>query len=95
LHRPSEPSDLDATEVAVLKQLADKLARGGIDQDRIWLGQGLQPGGEVWGFAYDIVFAAADAVDQIADNDKATRDPDPDLDSFSTRLEPRDRVDDR
>ena len=46
-HRRGDALDLDGAEIAVLEEIADQPARARGDDDRVRLGQGLQPGGEV------------------------------------------------
>ena len=66
----------DGAEIADLEQIADQPARAGSDDDRVRLGQGLQPGGQVWRFADHRLLLRRAFADQIADHDEAGGDAD-------------------
>ena len=75
-HRLGEALHLDGAEIAVLEEIADQPPRARGDDDRVRLGQGLQPGGEVRGFADDRLLLRRALADQIADDHQPGRNPD-------------------
>src|SRR6516165_6487339 len=52
-HRFGDTLDRDGTEIATFEEIADQQARARGDDDRVWLGQALQAGGEVRRFTDD------------------------------------------
>src|SRR6516165_12806939 len=63
-HRRGDALDLDAAEVAILEEITEQPARAGGDDDRLRLGHGLQPGGEVRRLADDRLFLRRAFADQ-------------------------------
>ena len=78
-HRCGDALDLDGAETADLEEIADQPARARGDDDRVRLGQGLQAGGEVGGFADDRLLLSRACADQVADHHQPGGDPDPRL----------------
>jgi hypothetical protein len=93
LHRCDDALHPDGTEIAALEQIADQPAGAGGDDHRVRLGQGLQPGGEVRGFADNRVLLRRAFADQIADHHLPGGDPDADPERGGPNLEPTDGVD--
>ena len=93
-HRPGDTLDLDGSEIAILEEIADQPARARGDKDGIWLGQGLQTGGEVRRFADDRLLLRRALADQIADDHQPGGDPDARLELDGFDIEATDRVDD-
>src|SRR6516162_6321 len=91
-HRLGDALDLDGAQIAILEEIADQPARARRDHYGIRLGQGLQPGGEVRGFADDRLFLRRALADQIADDHQTGGDPDPRLQLDGSDLEAADRV---
>jgi len=91
-HWRSDALDLDRAEVAVLEQITDEPARARGDDDRVRLGQVLQPGGEVWRPAHDRLFLRRAFPDQIADDHQPSGDPDARLELDGIDMEAADRV---
>ena len=91
---PAMPFELDGAEIAVLEEIADQPARARGDDDRVRLGQGLQPGGEVRRFADDRLLLRRAFADQIADDHQPGGDPDARLELDGFDIEATDRVDD-
>ena len=92
-HRRGDALDLDGAEIAVLEEIADQPARARGDDDRVRLGQGLQPGGEVRRFADDRLLLRRAFADQIADDDQPGGDPDARLELDGFDIEATDSVD--
>ena len=93
-HRRGDALDLDGAEIAVLEEIADQPARARGDDDRVRLGQGLQPGGEVRRFADDRLLLRRAFADQIADDHQPGGDPDARLQLDGFDIEATDSVDD-
>jgi hypothetical protein len=98
-HLPSRqrhinPFDLDSAEIAIFEQIADEPSRTGSDDDRIRLGQALQPRSQVWRLSDDRLLLRRAFADQIADHHQPGRDPDPGLQCDGFAIEPTDRNDD-
>src|SRR5271156_3063846 len=80
------------TEILDLEQCAD-LSPGGVGNNQgARPGQRLQTGGEVWRLADDAALLRSTRADQIADDDKASGDADPNVQRLWCG-EPADRVD--
>ena len=92
-HRRGDALDLDGAEIAVLEEIADQPARARGDDDRVRLGQGLQPGGEVRRLADDRLLLRRAFADQIADDHQPGGDPDARLELDGFDIEATDRVD--
>ena len=93
-HRRGDALDLDGAEIAVLEEIADQPARARGDDDRVRLGQGLQPGGEVRRFADDRLLLRRAFADQIADDHQPSGDPDARLELDGSDIQTSDGVDD-
>ena len=93
-HRRGDALDLDGAEIAVLEEIADQPARARGDDDRVRLGQGLQPGGEVRRLADDRLLLRRAFADQIADDHQPGGDPDARLQLDGFDIEATDSVDD-
>src|SRR5215831_14378755 len=65
-HRTGNAFDLDGAEILVFEQIANQPACARGNDDGIWLGQRLQPGGEVWRLADNRLFLRRAVADQIA-----------------------------
>jgi len=85
-HRSGDALQLDGAEITVVEEIADQPACARGDDDRVRLGQGLQPGGEVRRFADDRLFLRRAFADQIADDHQPGGDPDArlELDGFES-----------
>ena len=92
-HRPGDALHLDGAEIAVLEEIADQPARARGDDDRVRLGQGLQPGGEVRRLTDDRLFLRRAFADQIADDHQPGGDPDARLELGGFDIEATDSVD--
>ena len=88
-----EALDLDGAEIAVLEEIADQPARALGDDDRVRLGQGLQPGGEVGRLADDALLLRRAFADQIADDHQPGGDADARLQLDRLDVEAADSVD--
>ena len=93
-HRRGNTLDLDGAEIANLEEIADQPARARGDNDGIWLGQGLQTGGEVRRFADNRLLLRRALADQIADDDQPGGDPDARLELDGFDIQAPDRIDD-
>ena len=93
-HRHVDALNLDGAKIAVFKQITNQPARTGGDNDRIRLGQALQPGGEVWRFTDDGLLLRRAFADQIANNDQPGGNPDARLQCDVFAIEPAHRIDD-
>src|ERR1700752_2072189 len=69
-HGFGETFKLSVAEVPQLKEIAKKPARCFGNDNRIWLGNPLQPRGKVWRLADDTAFASFARSSLIADNDQ-------------------------
>jgi len=92
-HRRSDAFDLDRAEIAVFEEITDQPACARGDHDRVWLGQVLQPGGEVWCLAHDRSLLRRAFPDQIADDHQPGGDPDARLQFDGIDMEAADGVD--
>jgi hypothetical protein len=61
-------------EIGKIEQAADLPARRIGDDQRVRRGQSLQPGGEVWGLAYDGLLLRSAGADQLPDDHEARCD---------------------
>ena len=84
---------LDGAEIAVLEEIADQPTRACGDDDRVRLGQGLQPGGEVRRFADDRLLLRRAFADEVADDHEPGGDADARLQLDGFDIEAADRVD--
>ena len=87
------PLTLTAPRSLILEEIADQPARARGDDDRVRLGQGLQPGGEVRRLADDRLLLRRAFADQIADDHQPGGDPDARLQLDGFDIEATDRVD--
>src|SRR5204863_2555130 len=76
-HRLGDAAQSDGAEVATLEEATDQPPRRLADQQRVWLGHRLQPGGEVRRFADDATLLGRALADQVADDDQTGSDADP------------------
>jgi hypothetical protein len=84
------PLDLVPTEVTQKKQIAEQPARGGGDDNRPWLGQGLKAGCKVRRVPDHSVLPQRTLAAEVADHHQAGRDANADRERFrGARLEPR------
>jgi hypothetical protein len=74
--RRDDSLHLDGAEVAVLGEIADQPPRACGDDDRVRLGQGLQPGSEVRRFTDDRSLLRGSFANQFADDHQPGGDPD-------------------
>jgi len=87
--------DLVQTEVAQTEQIAEQPARGGANDDRPGLGQGLKAGRKVRRFSDHGVLAQRTLAAEVADYHQAARDADANRKRFrGARLEPPNRGND-
>ncbi len=80
-------------EILDLEQRADLPARALGNDERPWLGEHLQPGGQVRGLTDYAALLCGTRADQIADHDQAAGDAEPHIQRLRRR-DPADRVDD-
>ena len=92
-NRRGDALHFDGAEIAVLEEIADQPARAGGDDDRVRLGQGLQPGGEVRRLADDRLLLRRAFADQIADDHQPGGDADAGLQLDGFDIEAADGVD--
>src|SRR6202007_1037703 len=92
-HRRGDALYPDGPEIAVLEEIADQPARACGDDDRIGLGQGLQPGGEVRRFANHRLLLRRSFANQIADDYQTGSNADARLQRRRFVTETTDRVD--
>src|SRR5262249_8696517 len=76
-HRCGNALDFNRTEITILEQITDQPAGVRGDDDRVGLGERLQPGGEVGGFADDRLLLRRSLANQIADDHQPSGDADP------------------
>src|SRR5690349_13682552 len=89
----SRPTNRVSADIAVFEEFADQPSRARSDDDRVRLGQGLQPGGEVRRFADDRLFLRRALADQIAHHHQPGGDPDARLQPGRLDIETSTRVD--
>ena len=92
-HRFDDALHRDGAEIAVFEESADEPTRAGRNHDRVRLGQGLQPGGQVQCLTDDRLFPSRSFADRIADYDEPGCDPDARLQLAGPDIEATDGVD--
>jgi hypothetical protein len=90
LRKPDEPLRI---KVSQREQFANLPASRFADNQRVWPGQALQPGGQVWGFVDNGLFLRRAFADQIADDHQTCGNPDPRMEGDGFDIEATDRVD--
>src|SRR5262249_29536604 len=68
-HRARDAPEVLCSEVLKLKQIAEQLSRAFGDDDRIRLGNTLQPGREIGCLAHDPALLSLARSNEVADND--------------------------